>query len=349
MKLGGIKMVQLMKKTIVALMLVLFIVSIVPLALADATADGYKYEDTPEALKTTQEVTVTSETDTATESTEALRERMMQAKESYEELKQQYMDQKQDYVSDKAKLEQLKEAAKECTQEGNCPVKKLELKRGVKQHLLKTLALVDQSLQRLTNQVEKSKVLTEEEKTTALAQIQDVETKLTAKIEEIKALNADSLTNEELQQQVKELKSLWQEIRKVQRSIITGLISGRHEKLTEVYAVSVQRAEAQISKLEAAGADATDIAKLKELLSAFELKVEEVKTAHKATRDAVLKAKTLQTAEAIDAAHVAQENVRTKMTEAKAALRELLTEMKQVRESLTPEAIPAQTEAVVVQ
>lgn len=346
-------MINIAQKTIGGLMLLIFVLSLIPAALAEMAINGVPGDNnvntstgipTQEILDAaasetaaeivTREASAQTAGETTVTSTSGIMEKQVN---DDSDLKNKYLEEKEKYQTDKEELQSLKMQLRDCKEAINasgCQLKKLELKKGVQIHLVKTITLIEKSFARLTHRVETSKVLTEEEKTEALAKIAELEQQLTVKEQEIKALDAAALTNTEMQKEVKELKALWNDVRTTQRRIITELINSRHQKMVEMYSRFVDRVDTQIQKLQAQSSKAEDVAKLNELLVALKAKVAEVQSAHTAARQSWLNAKTEHTAEAIDAAHQVQEQVRAKMKEAKAALRELLQELKTIQASL---------------
>ena len=91
-----------------------------------------------------------------------MKERMENLREKYINLKVEYKQKRQEYQDYRRDLKEKHKDAKECEEDSTeCMDKKQELKRGVKQHLLKTVELIDRSLEKLTNRVESSEKLTE--------------------------------------------------------------------------------------------------------------------------------------------------------------------------------------------
>ncbi len=293
-------------------MLAIFVLSIVPIAFAERDTSGRDREARMEKK------------DAALERAEQLRSALREKKERYLEARQAYLDKKE-------RLSELRRYAR-CTNESeDCQMKKLDLKKGVKDHLLKTADLIDKSLEKLQERVTESKVLSEEEKQEALARLTDLEKQLDQKRAEIAAL-PDTMTNEELRIHIRELKDLWHKVRKEQRWVITQLINNKQDNLVGIYVRFGDRAEAQIQKLEQQGAD---VVHLEELLIKYRGSVEALKVAHGEAKAAWLNAKS--SPEALEKARELQEAFREKAKETKASLRNLLQELKEVRRNLAGE------------
>ncbi len=308
-------MKTLWKRISALAVLALFIMSIVPLAFAEENG-----ADRERQLKMKKK-------DVA----QALEQRADQVREQLKEKKELYQEAKEALREKKEQLSELKKKAR-CTEDSeDCRMKKQELKRGVKEHLVKTIELIDSSLAKLQEQVQQSKVLSDEERQDALARITALEEKLTAKKAELQAL-ADTATNEELRTKIRELKDLWHQVRKEQRWIVAQLTNAKQDNLVGIYVRYGERAEAQIAKLAEQGAE---VAGLQELLAKYNTKVEELKVAQADAKAAWLEAK--GSPEALERARELQHAFREKAKETKTVLRELLQKLKEVRQQLSGE------------
>ncbi len=195
-------------------------------------------------------------------------------RERYHELKVRHKEARTSYHEHRVELRQLKKDAKGCKEDSeDCPNKRLALKKGVKQHLLKTEALIDRSLEKLTNRVEASKALSEEDKEEALAKIAGLEERLTTAREKVEALK-DEATNEDLKAAIKELKQTWQDIRKEQRRIVASLVRAKLESVVEKHVEFENGMQMRIDQLQEQGVDTSELEKMKE---EFASELEDVK------------------------------------------------------------------------
>lgn len=255
------------------------------------------------------------------------RERFLKEKEKYEEMRKEFLEGKGD-------LSRLREAAK-CREDTEaCKAKKSDLKQGMTQHLANTISLISSSLLKLQAKVEASNVLSAEEKQSALERINALEQRLSAKKEEVLALG-DDVSGAELKRQIKDLKKLWQEVRKEQRRILSSLISQRQDNIVDVYGNFVEKMEERIADLaekeEVAGASAEQVNELRSLLEAYKAKVAAVEAAQEQARLAWERAREEGSPEAMKAAREKQELFKAATKEAKAALRELLVKYREVK------------------
>ncbi len=304
-----------MGKLMAMMMLAIFMLSIVPIAFAERDTSDRDRQARMEKK------------DAALERAEQLRSALREKKERYLEARQAYLDKKE-------RLSELRRQARCANDSEECRAKKLDLKKGVKDHLLKTADLIDRSLEKLQERVTESKVLSEEEKQEALARLTDLEKQLDEKRAEIDAL-PDAVTNEELRTHIRELKDLWHKVRKEQRWVITQLINNKQDNLVGIYLRFGDRAEVQIQKLKLQGAD---VAGLEELLAKYRESVESLKVAQGEAKAAWLEAKS--SPEALERARELQETFREKAKETKASLRNLLQELKEVRQGVAGEETP---------
>ena len=280
------------------MVLALFIISLVPAALADndngngqngvpaselsdSDADDGSAEQTDDSLEPTpdreqlREHAPTLKKVTAQQYQEMreltkqkmndLKEQYQQAKESYGKLKEQYQEKRQLLVEANERVKVCQNAESE-----DCLQAKTELKNGVKQHLLNTNDLIDNSLERLRNRIEASTSLTEEEVSTTTASLEALEEKLTVERENVAALQAEGATNAELKDAIKNLKSVWQEVRTEQRSVISNLVSSKMVALEAKAAGYSEQLDEKIAELSAAG---EDVAELERLRATYQEKV----------------------------------------------------------------------------
>src|SRR3989338_3871213 len=252
---------KLMQKLAAVMMLLVFVMSIMPVALAENTAEGD--EDVNVEINVEASVDNTddnNDSDNENDETEveveaevkennnrkpfkvvkqikkevSREERVLveykmkldRTRKNFEQAQENYRAAKERLLNNKESLVDLRKDIKECKDEGTCDELKKDLRIRVKQHLLKTNELIARSLEKLTSKVNDSEVLTEEEKTEALAKINELEAELTAKKEAVEVL-AEEATNEELKAAIKELKEVLQKVRKEQKIIVASLMNSR--------------------------------------------------------------------------------------------------------------------------
>src|SRR3989344_928078 len=208
---------------------------------------------------------------------ESSRKNNRKAKDSlvqkFEEAKTKYKEAKDQYENDKEKFRDLKEKGK--CREGtiDCKSKKSEVKRGVGNHLSKTIAVIDKSLQKMLSLVDKS-TLSDEDKSRAKADIEALELQVTAEKDKIAAMQ--NATNEEIKTATKDLKKVWQDVQKEQHKIISLLISSKISKEADKFAQFGTAMQTQIDKISAKGGEVTE---LNALLSKYNEEVALMNTA----------------------------------------------------------------------
>lgn len=317
-------MTKIWKRMAVFAVLALFIISIVPAAFAEKD-EKQNFSDKEEQVRMKKDAAV-EQVKEVRETIKDKKEMLKEVKEAFKEKKELYQEAKQAFQIKKEQLSELKEKAR-CKEESvDCNSKKKDLRNGVRDHLVKTIELIDTSLQKLQEQVDKSKVLSDEEKKEALQKIADLQTELEQKKTELQAL-AENMTNKELQIKIRELKDLWHKVQKEQRWIVTQLINAKQDNVVEIYAHYGERVQAQIDTLAEQGADVTS---LKEMLVKYKTKMEELKLAQTDARTAWMNAKS--NPDALEKAKELQKIFREKAAETKAVLRELLRQIKEVQQ-----------------
>ncbi len=256
---------------------------------------------------------------------ENARERLEEAKEHFKEAKENQREHRQ-------KVLDLHKVVKRCDSEKrDCAALKVELRAGVKNHLLKSAQVVERSLEKLTKTMEKMEDLSEEEKESASSRIADLEAELDAQKAKI-----DSFTNETSQEEIraaiKELKELNQKVHKLQRRLVGLLVNAKLHVLVEKQADLHLSMQARIDALAETGAD---VSELEAILAKFDAKVEELKQDYKTAQEKWMEAKTAEDFDQFNRElRAAQHEVREDLKELKKILREFLHEHKQVKESL---------------
>ncbi len=233
------------------------------------------------------------------------KERFEPVQEKFAEAKEKYLENKKEFRERRDRLRELNEQAKCREETADCQERKDKLRKGIGQHLVGTIELIERSLEKLASRIEASGALSEEQKAEALAGIDQLEARLAEKKAELET-SGEELTASQLKEEIKKLKALWQETRREQREIITDLIRHRQESIVEVYTQFGERIEARADSLAAQGAD---VSRLQEKLAEYQEKVDELKKVGAGER----------------------QEFRTVSREAKSLLRQLLSELKAVK------------------
>jgi len=359
MKSGGEpKMAKFMKKFTALVILVIFVLSVVPMAFAEentqttetilseteeitqtdgtALTNGSSYETIPSAtekdIRDTRDTINTIKEEIKEESktspfkvpTEKVKpkflvkkatEKLLQAKNKYLLAKEKHTQAKEKFLEHKIILTKLKKQAETCQGQEKpetCKESKLELKLGVRNHLIKTSVLIINSLEKLRSQIESSHVLTEEEKEITLNSIIRQQELLKIKIGKIEALTEES-TNAEIKTQIKELKEFWINAKKVQRMILVELINSKLKHLVEKHSEYINSMQMRIDDLAEQGVDASE---LEDILAVFKVEVINLKDDYEKSENVWER---LKNAEDYKTAH-------TKVRESHAKVREDLKE-----------------------
>mgnify|MGYP006412917595 FL=1 len=278
-----------MKKIMALCVLMIFVVSVVPMAFADnggtrerAGADVSEDTERPELFG--QGIAVN-----AKQKMEKVRERLGNANKGYLAAKEKYADTKKRFTEHKEELLQVRDRARLCEDESEeCKEIKGNLKVGVKNHLVKTSDLILRSLDKLIERVSESTQLTDEEKESTLEKITLLEEDLTVLKDDVNAMEEDA-SAEELRDAIKELKSSWQEIRKEQRMVIAALSKSKWDNLVEKHGEYHNGMEMRIADLNEQG---VDTGKLDNLASEFAERVVTLEEDHARAKDVWVQVKT---------------------------------------------------------
>ncbi len=256
-------------------------------------------------------------------------------REEYQRFKEKHREAREDYEEHRKELQERKRMAKECAEESDeCHQKKDELKRGVKQHLVKTIEVIDRSLEKLTNRVEDSEALSAAEQEQALSAIAALEVQLTAQKQQLEALLiAEGTTNAQLRTAIQDLKHLWQDVRKEQRWIVAQLIRSKLDHAVEKHMEYETTLQAKIEELKSAGKDTTA------LQAIYDRFVGEVAELNRLQAEAELQwSAAAGDPEKLRAWKQAQEAVREQVKETKHVLREFMSAYRQLKAMVSAEA-----------
>jgi len=311
-------MAKIMKKMFALAVLAIFMLSIVPAVLAEEGVGDV------EPLKATKEPGKQ-----AKNLIENTKEKIVQTRERLQFLKTKHLEAKEKFEEQKQNVLKIRDRVKACQEDSEeCLKVKKDLKVGVKNHLVKTSDLILRSLDKLVDQIENAKNLTDEEKEDALAKVTVMEEELTAKKTELEALGGD-VTAEEIKAGIKELKELWNRIRKEQRWIVTQLINNKMGTVVDKHDEFYNAMEMRISSLEDKDVSEEDLTNVKAVMEEFKEAVDNLKADQEEAEEAWADAK--YDPEALELAKEKQQVVREDMKETKDLLREFVVEFNKVK------------------
>ncbi|MEW5896284.1 MAG: hypothetical protein AB1668_01200 [Nanoarchaeota archaeon] len=336
------------------IMLAVFLLSIIPLALAEAAdenTDKIVNENIAENTATDEKTDANTNSETninilpglqprllkekAEERLEFARGQLQKTRERYLKAKENYQEARRLHNEHKQKLLEINRRAKACnSQLQDCTAIKNELKTGVENHLLKTIDVVERALDKLTGQIEDLEGLSSEEKETALSKITALKEKLTAEEEKISSFNNDT-PKEEINTAIADLKQIAKDARKLQRRTAALLVNAKLSKLIEKHEEFRNGMQMRIDTLKAEGAD---VSKLESLLADFDKKTETLKEDYQRVQEKWGYADTASDFDAwVKDLKEAQNNVRDDLRETKFILRDFLKEYQKLKKSTAKE------------
>ncbi len=259
-----------------------------------------------------------------------LRVGLQKARERLEEAKEKYKEAMENQRENRQKVLDLSKELKRCnTNKKDCAALRVNLKTGVKNHLLKSVQVVERSLEKLTKTVEKIEDLSEEEKGYALDLIADLNAELEAQKAKINAFTPET-SPEEIRAAIKDLKELNQKVHKMQRRLVGLLVNSKLYVLVQKHAEIRTGMQARIDVLAATGAD---VSELEATLAEFDAKVEELKQDYETAKQKWMEAKDAEDFDQFNRdLREAQHEVRKDLQEIKEILRKFLKEHKEIKE-----------------
>lgn len=306
--------------------LIIFLLSIAPLAWAEENSDVNINQSGPRESRTE------FIKEQAMQGLQQARTQLINSREEYQKIKQGYAAAITTQVEHRQTLQQLNKAVKKCNTEApDCLQAKLELKRGIKNHLLKTIDVVERALDKLTNQVENIEGLSDEEREKALEIVITLEDRLNQVTEKINAFNEET-SREEISTVITELKKIAQDTKKLQRRLVALLVNIKLGQLVEKHEEFRNGMQLRIDSLKTEGAD---VSELESLLKVFDDQVEALKEDYETANT---KWKNIDSAANFDTyvkdLRSAQNEVRKDLKGTKKALRDFIQKYTEIKRDL---------------
>ncbi len=357
-------MINKLKKFGAVLVLALFLLSIIPVALAEKGLDS----DNTKGLRFANEVNGDNnhdETDSndkedseqskvdklvgvaqkAEKGLQAAKQQIRDAQEEYPKLKENFQEAKRVQKEQREQVTKLDKDAKKCDpQTEECKKIKSDLKLGVKNHLQKTSDVVNRALDKLANRIENIAGLTVEEQEGALALVTSLRAELSPVQEKVAAFTAET-TKEEIRTAIKEMQDIADKARKLQRRLVGLMINAKLNQLIAKHEEFRNGMQSRIDTLKEAGAD---VQGLELLLNRFDEQIVALKGDYAVAQNRWLEVNTTEDFdEFIRNLHNAQHFVRNDLTETKKTLRDFIQQYKEIKQSLETAAgnVTAENEA----
>lgn len=262
----------------------------------------------------------------------AVQKDLRKERERLEEAKERFKEAKEDQREHRQKVLDLNKAVKRCdSDKKDCATLKVELRLGVKNHLQKSVQVVERSLEKLAKTVEKMEDLSEDEKEHALSLVADLDAELQAQKAKIDSFTSET-SKEEIRAAIKDLKDLNQKVHKMQRRLVGLLVNAKLHVLVEKHAELHAQMQARIDALAAAGAE---VSELEAILAEFDAKTEELKQDYEAAKQAWMEADTAGDFDQFNRGlRDGQHEVRKDLQETKKILRKFMAEYREIQRDL---------------
>ncbi len=312
------------------MMLMVFMLSMVPLALAEEDTvkdviNGIKESiDDPEERRDKLRKARLAK-DNTVKKIKHVQKNLDETRRRYHTARDKFKQAHDVFKENKGKLNDLRKRAKCATDTEECRQHKGKLKAGVKVHLMKKLDVMLSSLERLESKIENVDRLSEDEKSEALGTIAELKTDVEALKEKTEAL-ADDTSGEDYRAAIKEIKEAWRVIKKEQKTIIAGLMNSRMDHLVAKHNEYINGMDLRIADLRDSG---QDVAELERLKNKFSEHVEKLSSDHKEAQSIW---KLVKSGDAeISEWRAAQKIVRQDLKESKKILREFIHTYREMR------------------
>ncbi len=323
-------------------MLFIFVLSIVPLALAEESS-----EDTEESTVDVEETKVEPiQKRVGVNDKEAMKriketKRQVEiAREKYKKTKERYQEARQKYDENKKRLLEIRSEIKaNACESDDCQEERKELRRGVKNHLEKTLMVIENSFEKILDRIENAENLDESKKESLIAEITAMQEKIDAKQEKIETTT--DISNEELKKEIKELREMWKEIKQIQKNLVASLTNAKLDGLVEKHQ-SLE--DGMQRRIEALLEQDVDVSSLEEILAQYQEHVIEVEAQHEVVVKALEEAKE---SGSFTEWREEQRKLRNLMQETRDFLRSFMDEYLSLKEEVESPEVELETEVEV--
>ncbi len=265
---------------------------------------------------------------------EKARAQIMNAREDYLQAKEKYIEAKQHHVEQKEMLVQMKTIVKQCkSNTEECQNKKLDLKLGYYNYLLRVSDVVGKFLEKLESRINDDTELSPENKEKALGKVTALKERLALLQEKIDAFTAET-SKEEINAAVTELKDIKSGAQDIQKMSVAMLMNAKLEKIVEKHDEYRNGMEMRIKALEDQSAN---VAELKKLLEKFDEKSAELKEDYETAKNMWERVETAKDfSDFVQDVHKAQMEVRNDLKETKEILKEFLAQYREIKKDLEP-------------
>ena len=192
--------------------------------------------------------------------------------EKFEKIREKLKEAQEKIKENRKSLLKIKERVSSCREEEDCFEIKKELRRGVVDHLEKSLNVLVNLIAKVKDRVENS-ALSEEERSGALIQLVEAEEKANALLANLSSANIE--TAEEVKTTIKEVKEIWKDAQETQRSLVAQLMSKKTEDLIEKHQILSARMQTMIDTLSGKGLNVTAMEEIHARFDEHIAKVEE--------------------------------------------------------------------------
>lgn len=254
---------------------------------------------------------------------ERTQEKIEQIQARYQQTKERYQEAKQKYLGVKAKVNELRTEIQECV-EGDCETKRKQFRVKSRDVLIHLSDVVLTTLDKLKEKIELSE-MTEEEKTQAL---EDLEVQIT-EVQEAKAVLeglSEDVTREEIKDAIKVIKDAWKTTKpqiKLGLGKVIGAKLGNIIVKTEQLGTKFNRIRDRLE------ADGYDVSALDSYLGEFNGKMTSAKEHWEMARKQFGEARTAEdVSAAVKEAHQHQVQARNLIKEARGDIRNIVEEIK---------------------
>lgn len=251
-------------------------------------------------------------------------------RESRMEMREHFMKARDDLKVHHRELLDIKAQLKDCKNQESQECSDLHVKfnAGLKNHLTHLLEQTDNSFAQLKERIESSSELSADDKTQALADIASLEVKVDAQRVKVEALS-ENATKEEIKTMIKEMQGIVHEVRFEQRHLIALMVSSKVDVLVLKHGNFEQAMQVRIDELSAKGAD---VSRLVDIKAKFVAQGDKEEADAKVARDAWVQAESKD--EKLDAWHDAHKAVRSDFEVSRQLLRDFMMAYKEIKSGL---------------
>jgi len=325
----------MLKKYGAIFVLALLLLSIMPMAFADDAQEGTGTTETQNDTQATADagnITNTTEhvkgqlREKVHEQIQTYKAKVNETREKIQVIRKNYQEVRQAYITERDKFKELKKEYASCKNDSTdaCKGKRQDIITGSKTYLLNAADLVLKELENLKEKTTASTELTEEQKSSIIADLDAKIQEVTDARVTIENLN-DNSTRQEVNDAAKQIRQAWQETKDALKLHTSKLVVAKLGNIiakTETLETKLYNIRDKLTE------KGKDVSKLNAVLDEFKAKVDDAKAKYEAMQEKLSNAKPSDMGTVSKDVHQLFTEAKQSLKDARDLLRQVVNEIK---------------------